>query len=287
MKNQDQQKVWFITGASKGFGLAFIHQLLAKGDYVAATSRKLQELIKAAYTESSNFFPLEMDLTNEQSVADAINKTIERFGRVDNVVNNAGYGLMGGIEELSDAEARQNFDVNVFGSLNVIRQAMPHLRKQGSGHIFNIASIGGLVGSFPAFGIYCATKFAVVGFTESLAIEAKPFGIKVTVVLPGYFRTSFLTSDSIVTPKNEIEDYKEVRAMQEAHQQQINGNQPGDPEKGVAEIINAADAPNPPLYLLLGSDALAMANQKVDMLSDEFKAWESVSKSTDFATVNS
>jgi len=282
MKNQDQQKVWFITGASKGFGLAFIHQLIAKGDYVAATSRNLQDLIKAASTDSTNFFPLEMDLTNEQSVAEAIAKTIDRFGRIDNIVNNAGYGLMGGIEELSDAEARQNFDVNVFGSLNVIRQTMPHLRRQGSGHIFNIASIGGLVGSFPAFGIYCATKFAVVGFTESLAIEAKPFGINVTAVLPGYFRTSFLTSDSIVTPKNEIGDYKEVRAMQQAHQQQINGNQPGDPQKGVAEIIKAADVTNPPLYLLLGSDAVNLANQKLDLLKQEIKSWREVSVSTDF-----
>lgn len=276
------QKVWFITGASKGFGLIFIKQLLERGDKVAATSRSTSQLKDAAETDNSNFLPLEMHIADEQSVADAINKTITRFGRVDNIVNNAGYGLMGGIEELSDTEARQNFDVNVFGSLNVIRQAMPHLRRQGSGHIFNIASIGGLVGSFPAFGIYCATKFAVVGFTESLAIEAKPFGINVTAVLPGYFRTSFLTSDSIVTPKNEIGEYSEVRAMQEAHQQQINGNQPGDPEKGVAEIINAANAVNAPLYLLLGSDAVAMANQKVDLLKNEIEAWKEVSTSTDF-----
>ncbi|AWH83652.1 short-chain dehydrogenase/reductase [Flavobacterium album] len=275
-------KTWFITGASKGFGLLFIQQLLEKGDNVAATSRSISQLKDAAATEHKNFLPLEMQITDEQSVANAIDATISKFGRIDNVVNNAGYGVVGAIEELSDDESRQNFDVNVFGSLNVIRQVLPHLRKQGSGHIFNISSIGGLTGSFPGFGIYCATKFAVAGFTEALSVEAKPFGINVTLVLPGYFRTNFLESDSLSVSKNPMAEYKDVRAVQEVHQQQINGNQPGDPVKGVAAMIKIAETENPPLYLFLGTDSVAMAEQKTAFLQNEIEAWRGVSESTDF-----
>jgi len=274
-------KTWFITGASKGFGLLFIEQLLAKGDKVAATSRRLSDLEKAAGSHP-NFLPLEVDLTNEQSVKTAIDATLAKFGKLNVVVNNAGYGLLGALEELSDAESRQNFDVNVFGLLNVVRQAMPHLRAQGSGHIFNISSIGGFVGSFPGFGIYCATKFAVNGLTEGLAAEAKELGIHVTIVMPGYFRTNFLESDSLAVPKNAIDAYASTRESQKAHQEQINGNQPGDPAKGVAQIIKAADATNPPLYLFLGSDAVSMADQKIAQLTAEIDAWRSVSTSTDF-----
>lgn len=276
------KKVWFITGASKGFGLEFIKQLLEKGEMVAATSRNLQQLKDAAATTHENFLPLQMDIVNEHSVDLAIESTVEKFGRIDNIVNNAGYGLFGGLEELSDAEARMNFDVNVFGSLNVIRQALPYLRQQGSGHIFNFSSIGGLLGNYPGFGIYCATKFAVNGFTEALSVEAKPFGINATIVMPGYFRTNFLEADSIVGPKDPLDVYADVRASQELHQNQINGNQPGDPVKGVAAIIEAAAAENPPLYLLLGSDAYELANTKADLYKTEFKNWETLSKSTDF-----
>ena len=274
-------KTWFITGASKGFGLLFVQQLLAKGDYVAATSRSLSDLETAAGTHP-NFLPLEADLTNEQSVANAINTTVAKFGRLDVVVNNAGYGLLGALEELSDAESRSNFEVNVFGLLNVIRQAMPHLRTQGSGHIFNISSIGGFTGNFPGFGIYCATKFAVTGLSESLAAEVREFGINVTIVLPGYFRTSFLEAGSLAVPKNPINAYKTTRDSQQAHQNEINGNQAGDPEKGVSEIIKTADVANPPLYLFLGSDAVSMAHTKIAAVDTEISDWRSVSVSTDF-----
>lgn len=274
-------KTWFITGASKGFGLLFVQQLLAKGDYVAATSRSIKDL-EAAAGNHPNFLPLEVDLTNEQSVATAINAAIAKFGKLDVVVNNAGYGLLGTLEELTDAESRGNFEVNVFGLLNVIRQAMPHLRAQGNGHIFNISSIGGFTGNFPGFGIYCATKFAVAGLSESLAAEAKEFGINVTIVLPGYFRTSFLDPGSLAVPKNTIDAYRSTRESQAAHQEQINGNQAGDPEKGVAEIIKIADVVNPPLYLFLGSDAVSMAHTKIAAVDSEISEWRSVSVSTDF-----
>ncbi|AXG73095.1 SDR family NAD(P)-dependent oxidoreductase [Flavobacterium arcticum] len=282
MKNQTVQKVWFITGASKGFGLEFVKQLLAKGDAVTATSRSISQLKDATNTKDTNFLPLEVNLIDEQSVANAITETIDKFGRIDYVVNNAGYGIAGSLEELSDKEARQNFDVNVFGSLNVIRQVMPHLRKQQSGHIFNFSSVAGITGSFPGFGIYCATKFAVVGFTEALAVEGKPFGIKATIVLPGYFRTNFLESDSLVIAATQMEEYKEVREIQAMHENKINGNQQGDPVKGVAEIIKTAGIDNAPLYLFLGSDALKMAQDKNTSLHNEVEAWKTVSKATDF-----
>jgi len=276
------KKVWFITGASQGFGLLLAKQLLEKGDFVAATSRRKSDLEREISPKSSQFLPIEMNLTDESNVKKAIAETIAAFGKIDNIINNAGYGLLGAVEELSDEETRKNFDVNVFGSLNVIRQALPHLRRQQSGHIFNIASIGGYLGDFPGFGIYCATKFAVVGFSEAMAIELKDFNINVTAVLPGYFRTNFLTSGSLSTPQNPLDDYKSTRESQELHQQQINNNQPGDPEKGAAAIIEISEEANPPVHLFLGSDAYGLAKTKAENVMNELEAWKSVTVNTDF-----
>lgn len=278
----DNKNVWLVTGASKGIGLSLVKKLLAQGYRVAATSRKLDELKKAVGNDSDSFLALEVDLTAEESVVAAVAQTLNGFGRIDVVVNNAGYGQLGALEELTDAEARTNFDVNVFGSLNVIRKVMPHLRKQGSGHMFNVASIGGYTGSFPGWGVYCATKFAVVGFTESLAEEVKEFGVKATVVLPGYFRTNFLEGDSLGLPKRSMAEYTAVRKVEEQHKGTINGNQPGDPDKAAAAIIHAASAPNPPVHLFLGRDAFDMAAQKMDAIKAELGSWEKTSVSTDF-----
>ncbi len=275
------KKTWFITGASKGLGLSLVKQLLDQGYQVAATSRSLQDL-NDAVGENPDFLPLSADLKTTASVDKAVNDTISRFGKIDVVVNNAGYGLAGGLEELSDKEARDNFDINVFGTLNVIRSAMPHLRKQRSGHIFNISSIGGILGEFPGFGIYCATKFAVEGLSESLSAEVRSFGIKVTIVSPGYFRTSFLTADSLRVPANEIADYNEVREALNAHQHEINGNQPGDPEKAVALLIKVAADPQPPLHLILGQDAYSLADQKIAALQKDMKTWEAQATATAF-----
>ncbi|RFZ84291.1 SDR family NAD(P)-dependent oxidoreductase [Mucilaginibacter terrenus] len=277
----ENQKTWFVTGASKGLGLSLAKQLLNKGYNVAATSRNIADLTKAV-GDHENFLALAVNLKSEESVADAISQSISRFGKIDVVVNNAGYGLTGSLEELTDQEARDNFDVNVFGSLNVIRQVMPQLRAQGSGHIFNLSSIGGFTGNFPGFGIYCATKFAVEGFTESLAAEAKAFGIKATIVSPGYFRTNFLNPDSLSTPKNEIAEYKEVRAVQSAHQNEINGQQAGDPEKGVAVMIEVAEAEEAPLHLFLGPDAYQLADQKMEAVKADMEAWRKQATSTNF-----
>ncbi len=275
------KKTWFITGASQGLGLEFITQLLQAGHNVAATSRTLAGLEKAAGVHP-NLLSLEVDLINEDSVAASINSTVIKFGTIDVVVNNAGYGQLGALEELTDAEARKNFDVNVFGALNVIRAVMPQLRKQGSGHIINIASIAGLTGNFPGWGIYCATKFAMAGFTESLAAEAADFGIKVTLVLPGYFRTNFLEGSSLGLPQNPIEAYTTVRQSQNTHTADINGNQAGDPVKGVAAVIETVEAGKAPLYLFLGADAVGMAEQKITLLNSEIEANRVLSVSTGF-----
>jgi NAD(P)-dependent dehydrogenase (short-subunit alcohol dehydrogenase family) len=278
-KIMEQKKVWFVTGASKGFGLSIVKQLLAQGTPVAATSRSISDLGKAV-GEDENFLPLSVNLTSEESVAAAIDATVKKFGRIDVIVNNAGYGLVGGLEELTDEEGRKNFDVNVFGTLNVIRKALPYLRKQRSGHIFNFSSIGGYVGAFPGFGIYCATKFAVVGLTEALSAEVKPFGIHATIVAPGYFRTSFLSSDSLITPKNVIEEYTSVRESQHAHQHSLDGNQAGDPEKGAAALIKVAGEQNPPLHFFLGQDAYDLAHKELGVIKEQLESWKELTVST-------
>ncbi|MFX1707480.1 oxidoreductase [Chitinophaga sp. CC14] len=277
----DNKKVWFVTGASKGLGRSLVKQLLGKGYKVAATSRSIDDLRKIATDE--DFLPLAVDLKNENSIQAAVKETISRFGRIDVLVNNAGYGQVGSIEELSDAESRSNFDVNVFGLLNVTRNILPQMRAQQSGQIFNISSIAGFTGGFPGFGIYCATKFAVDGLSESLAAEVKPFGISVTIVSPGYFRTDFLTSGSLGVPANPLAAYEAVRATQHAHQEEINGNQPGDPEKAVAAIIDIADMENAPLHLFLGEDAYNLAYQKIAMLEADLEQWKEVTVGTAIA----
>jgi len=279
MKAQD--KVWFVTGASKGLGLSLIKKLLLQGYKVAATSRNADDLRAAVAAAADAFLPLTVDLKSEDSVSAAVAATISHFGHIDVVVNNAGYGLMGSLEELTDAEARENFDINVFGSLNVIRYVMPHLRAQKSGHIYNIASIGGFAGGYPGFGIYCATKFAVHGFTESLAAEVKDFGITATVVSPGYFRTDFLSSGSVSNPKNEIAEYEAVRKSQQLHNEQINGQQPGDPDKAADVMIEVASGANPPVHLFLGSDAYNIAYTKIESVKTDLENWKSSTILTD------
>lgn len=277
------KKVWFITGASKGLGRTLANKLLRKGYKVAATSRneeRLQQNVTEG-EEKESFLPLQVDLTDEANVKKAIEKTVAYFGNLDVVVNNAGYALAGALEELTQKEIQNNFDVNVFGSLRVIKHSLPHLRAQQAGHIFNISSIGGFTGQFPGFGIYSATKFAVQGFSEALAEETKPFGIHTTIVSPGYFRTEFLSDSSLNTPHDEMEVYDNVRESQRSHQEEINGNQPGDPEKAADVLIKIAEHSNPPLHLLLGTDAYCIVNQKLKDLQNELDAFEELGTSTD------
>lgn len=278
----ENKKVWFVTGASKGLGLILAKKLLGEGYRVAATSRNSEALIEAVSKKSENFLPLEMDLLNEVSVREAIQKTVDAFGEINVIVNNAGYGQLGTLEEMSDREVRQNFDVNVFGVLNVIRNVMPLLRAQGSGNVFNISSIGGYTANFAGWGSYCATKFAVAALTESLAAEAKAFGVYATAVYPGYFRTDFLSKDSIGLPENPIAEYTEARQSVDLHENEINGNQPGDPEKLAAVLIKVASEANPPLHLFLGQDAYNMAEAKIAAVQTDMKEWQELATSTDF-----
>ena len=279
MNNTSQ--IWFITGASKGLGLALVQELLAAGHRVAATSRDAESLHRAVSAETETFLPLQTDLLDESSVARTIEQTTAKWGRLDVVVNNAGYGQLGTLEELSDAEARADFDVNVFGTLNVIRAAMPQLRAQKSGHVFNISSIAGYNGGFAGWGIYSATKFAVAGLSEALAAEAAPFGIGVTVVYPGYFRTEFLDSGSLNLAKNPIAAYTNARES-EAFHEDVKGNQPGDPVKAARLLIEVAAQEAPPLHLFLGADSYAMAHQKIEQVQADLNAYEKVATSTDF-----
>jgi len=276
----ETKKVWFVTGASKGLGLALAKKLLEQGYRVVATSRTIQSLHSEIGEQSEHFLPLEVSLTDPENVKSAIGKSIEHFGQLDVIVNNAGYGQIGTLEELSDEEARANFDINVFGTLNVIRNAMPYLRQQRSGHIFNISSIGGYSGNFPGWGIYCATKFAVAGLTESLAEEIKDFGVKATVVYPGYFRTDFLSKESVRTPENVIEEYEAARNSEQAHLDEINGNQPNNPEKGAEAIIKISEEQYPPVHFLLGSGAAEALDKKFEMMKGEADKWESLTLST-------
>jgi NAD(P)-dependent dehydrogenase (short-subunit alcohol dehydrogenase family) len=276
-------KIWFVTGASKGLGLTLVRKLLARGYAVAATSRNLAELQQAVPHDNGRFLPLHMDLSNEDSVRQAIATTISTLGGLDVVVNNAGYGQVGGLEEITDPEARQNFEVNVFGLLNVIRQATPHLRQQRAGHVFNISSIGGYTGGFPGWGIYCATKFAVAGLTESYAAEMQDFGVHATVVYPGYFRTDFLAAGSLGIPKQPIAAYQSIRDSQAQHQQHINGSQPGDPEKAAELLIQVSEDATPPLHLFLGEDAYQAAEQKMQSVQADLQAWQAASTATAFS----
>jgi NAD(P)-dependent dehydrogenase (short-subunit alcohol dehydrogenase family) len=281
MKKTDA--VWFVTGASKGLGLALAQKILAAGHRVAATSRSLPELTRALGAKSDRFLPLEVDLNDPAAVTRAVRSTRESFDALDVVVNNAGYGQLGTVEEVTDEEARRNFDVNVFGTLNVLRAALGHLREQRSGHVFNIASIGGFVGAFSGWGIYCATKFAVAGLTESLHEDLAPFGVKVTLVYPGYFRTHFLGKESLVRPAHPLPAYEAARASEAQHVEVIAGHQPGDPEKLAEALIRVYQLEAPPLHLFAGSDAVAMAEAKREQLQRAIAEHRALSLSTDYA----
>jgi len=275
------KKVWFITGASKGLGLTLVKKLLKAGYRVAATSRNQQSLIEEVGPVSDIFLPLSMDLTSNSDVSKTVRRCIDHFGQIDVVVNNAGFGLIGTLEELSDSEVRENFEVNVFGSLNVIRNTAPYLREQRSGYIFNIASIGGYSGGFAGFGIYCSTKFAVAGFTEGLAEEMKDFNVNVSVVYPGYFRTNFLSSGSVKTAVNPIDDYVSARASEQAHLRDIDGNQPNDPEKAAQVLMQISELPTPPVHIFLGKDAYAVASQKIELIQQTMESYKELGTSTD------
>lgn len=274
-------KVWYITGASKGMGLSLVKQLLHEGHSVAATSRSIAAF-EQLKEEEERFLPLEVDLKSEQSIADALKKTIEKFGRLDVVINNAGYGLGGALEELTSQEIYENFEVNFFSIVRVVQQALPYFRKQHSGHIINISSIAGFAPG-TGWSMYSAAKFAVSGLTEALANDLKPLGIKVTNVLPGWFRTNFAKPDSITYSHKQMADYAYLREYHE-RMNSIDGAQPGDPDKIAGAFLELVNSDSPAANLFLGSDAVARAKSKIAQLNEELDTWKRVSCSTDFVS---
>ncbi|MFD2146675.1 SDR family NAD(P)-dependent oxidoreductase [Mucilaginibacter antarcticus] len=274
-------KVWYITGASKGMGLAIAKQLLLQGHKVAATSRLISGFHLLPDFDDL-FLPLKVDLKSESSIANSIKKVIDKFGRIDVVVNNAGYGLGGALEELTSEEISENFEVNFFAVVRVVQQALPYLRKQRSGHIINISSIAGFA---PGLGwsMYCAAKFAVSGLTEALANDLKPLGINVTNVLPGWFRTNFAKADSIAYNKNRIEEYVYLREYHEK-MNDMDGAQLGNPDRIADAFLELVNSHNPATTLFLGSDAFNRAKSRIEQLNIQMDSWREISYSTDFSS---
>ena len=278
----DTPATWLVTGASRGLGLELVRQLLARGDQVAATTRSTTRLVEAlGDADTSRLLPLSLDLADEAAVAEAVRAATERFGGLDVVVNNAGYGFLAAVEEVSDAEARAMFDVQIFGAWNVLRAALPILRGQGSGHVINVSSILGLT-AFPGWGLYCAAKFALEGLSESLSAEVADLGIDVTIVEPGYMRTDFLEPTSLMLPTENAAGYESIRDMTTAHQA-MPGTQLGDPVKAASAIIALAVQGRGPLRQLLGSDSLALAGAKIESMQADFEAGKDLSTTTDHA----
>ncbi|WP_179469979.1 oxidoreductase [Mycolicibacterium vinylchloridicum] len=273
--------VWFVTGASRGFGAEIVGQALAAGHQVVATARDPKTITEQFPDAGDHLLAVALDVTDEAAAQAAVAASVERFGRIDVVVNNAGRGLLSAVEEASDAAVRGVYDANVFGVLNVLRAVLPTLRAQRSGHIINLSSIGGFRSS-AGWGIYCSTKFALEGISEALADEVGPLGISVTIVEPGYFRTDFLDASSLHTEDGVIDDYAETAGATRAHAATANHNQPGDPVKAVAAILKLGATEKPPLRIQLGSDAFAGIAAKLDFVAAEQKAWRDLSVSTDF-----
>ena len=273
-------KVWFITGCSTGFGRELATLALQQGNKVVVTSRNTSDIkdIVDAYPQTS--ISVELDVTDKTAIKASVQQAMQAFGRIDVLVNNAGIGYFGAVEESEDEEVRRMFDINVFGLADMTKEVLPIMRKQQSGHIVNIASIGGLV-SFPAVGFYNATKYAVDGLSESLSKETAHLGIKVTIVAPSGFRTDW-AGRSANNSNIVIEDYAPTAGKNKNDIRGYSGNQPGDPVRAAQAIISAVDSQNPPLRLLLGAAALKGARNKLVQLQKDFDTWEETTIGADF-----
>ncbi len=278
MSEKSENKVWFITGTSSGFGKALAEEVLAKGDKVVATARKpevLQDLIEQ-YPETAR--AVKLDVTNESDAKNAIAEGVKEFGRIDVLVNNAGYALVGAIEETSDEQVRRQFDTNVFGVLNVTREALPVLREQKSGHIVNIGSVVGW-SAFPSMGLYSATKFALEGLSEALAAEVAPLGIKTMIVEPGPYATNGFSSFAYA--ENLLPDAYPTTAQFGETSQEFQSIA-GDPVKAVRVIIEAVESENPPFRLPLGLFAFEGIEAKLEQVKQDISAWRERAIDTKF-----
>ncbi|MFE4549790.1 MULTISPECIES: oxidoreductase [unclassified Streptomyces] len=272
--------VWFITGASRGFGLEIARQALERGDRVVATARRPHEIEQALPGHGARLLAVPLDVTDEAQAASAVKAATDAFGEIDVLVNNAGRGVLGAVEETSGDAVRAVYDTNVFGLLNVTRAVLPVMRRQGRGHVLNLSSVGGFEG-VAGFGVYCSTKFAVEGLSEALHQEVSPLGLKVTVIEPGYFRTDFLDGTSLHVEEQVIPDYEATAGAVRGVVPGLNHSQPGDPVKGAAAILRLVDTAEPPLRAQLGSDCAGAMDRKVAQLSEESLAWRELALSTD------
>lgn len=274
------RKVWLITGCSSGFGRILAEMALARGDYVVATARQPSRLDDLRQRHLDNVLILALDVADPAGPAAAIAQAEARFGRLDILVNNAGFGLIGAMEEVQPHEYRPMFDTNLFGLIETTRAALPLMRRTGGGRIVNLSSVGGFTGR-QGFGLYNASKFAVEGLSEALAEEVAPFGIKVIIVEPGAFRTEFL-GRSITAGATRLADYESTSGVTRDFSEANDGAQAGDPVRGMAVLMQAILAEDPPLRLPLGLDALARIDKKLAAVAADLASWRSLSEATGF-----
>ncbi|MBB5466797.1 NAD(P)-dependent dehydrogenase (short-subunit alcohol dehydrogenase family) [Paraburkholderia sp. CI2] len=273
-------KTWFITGVSSGFGRALAEAALERGDRVAGTLRSEEQRAAFDALKPGLSLGVRLDVTRHDDVRRAVALVEESFGPVDVLVNNAGYGHEGTIEETPLDEYRKQFDVNVFGAVSAIQAVLPYMRARRSGHIVNITSMGGIV-TFPGLGVYHGSKFALEGISEALSKEVADLGIRVTAVEPGAFRTEW-AGRSMNRGSASIADYEPLFAPLRKARAERSGKQPGDPAKAASAILTLVDSPKPPVHLPLGTDALAFIRCKLDTFSQEVTAWEPVASATNF-----
>ena len=276
-------KTWFITGASSGFGHAFAEHALARGYNIVATARQISALEGLTAAAPGRVLPLALDVTHAGDAEAAVNAAVARFGRIDVLINNAGYGVVGAFEETSDSELRAIMETNFFGAMNVTRAALPTLRTQRSGAIVNISSLGGQL-SFAGFSAYSATKFAIEGISEALAQEMGPFGVKVLIVEPGQFRTNLAGPGMRHMPAMDV--YRDVVGGTREFANSMHGTQSGDPRKAAAALEAALDAPDTPLRLQLGADAVDAIRDHSEKLLRDLTAWEGLARDTAFDASN-
>lgn len=274
LHNGVTEKIWFITGTSRGFGRAWAIAALERGDKVAATARNTASLDDLAQKYGDALLPIELDVTDRDADFAAVRRAHDHFGRLDIVVNNAGYGHFGFIEELSERDARDQLETNVFGALWVTQAALPYLREQGSGHIIQVSSIGG-ISAFPLVGIYHASKWALEGFSQALAQEVKPFGVHVTLIEPGGFDTDW--SGSSARHSDRIPAYDEVRAAVDAERAKRWAS-PGNPEASAAALLKVVDAEQPPLRVFFGSSPLQTAKADYESRLRTWEEWQPVAE---------
>jgi len=279
-KQSENVRVWFITGCSKGLGEALVREVLARGERAVVTARRLDSVQRFEQEFPKQALALRLDVTQPDSVQEAVAQAINRMGRIDVLVNNAGYGVVGAVEEASDREVRDIFETNVMGLLSVTRAVLPHMRQRRAGHILNISSMTGLFAP-PGFGLYSGTKFAVEGLSEAMAAEVKPLGIRVTLVEPGPFRTSF--RGGVVFAATVLPDYDTTVGSVRKTMAEPGGKQPGNPALAAKVMAEVVDAANPPLRLPLGQIAITQIRKKLASVERDVAEWEKVTAATSFA----